>query len=227
MKFTLAPEQHSFFKKKKLIEFEEIWSADELHLLKNRSEELLAKRLNVEPEKLARASNLDLYRAGRDLWKEEDKFRKALFPKKLLQAARELYQTETLRLGFSQHLFAGLDRKSPLGDVARTLKESVSFSEILGSALLSLNQGTAAADQSAKFCPFPEKEGNLIFLSPDLVFSTELLFSDPGQHHILFLFSPLKTLYLFQEKDPLTHLLKKSGYAFGDSLKDETHPVLQ
>lgn len=64
-----------------------------------------------------------------------------------------------------------------------------------------------------------EKVGNVIFFNPK--FPPEKL-----ANSFVIVYCEPKTQYLYEPKDPHTHLLKKLGYTFGELLRNDTHPLI-
>lgn len=64
-----------------------------------------------------------------------------------------------------------------------------------------------------------ERESNVIFFKPE---------SPPEElsHSFLIVYCEEKTQYLLEPKDPHTHLLKRLGYTFGETLRNDTHPLI-
>ncbi len=223
MQIFLSPQQRSFFGKNKYIEFDGILSADEISLLKQTAENLLALRLKTTPEKLFSKSTIELFKAGRDLWLDNQKAKKQLIPMSLVQMAASLFQAASLRIGFTHYIKVGRQPASPYPVARAPLREICSFNDPVGAVLIKLDAKKPAVSEEF---PLPQTEGSVLFLHPDFSFALDLLFNDPEQSYYLILFAPRNAIYILQKNDPLTHLLKKSGYAFGDALKDTTHPLV-
>lgn len=200
MRIFLTSSQRSFYAQHKQIEMEGIFSKEESFDLQQTAEHLLTKRLQPKTD-AAGCLSIELFRMGREIWQEDAQLRRKVITAKLLQVASQLFQLDALRLGWIQYLRPGMLDK--LG----CLKELCSFSEIIGGAIVSLD---------------PSTEGNVFFCTPELPLTLDL----QTQRALLIVFVPQKTLYCLQPKDPLTHLLKRSGYAFGDQLQDHSHPLI-
>jgi hypothetical protein len=63
----------------------------------------------------------------------------------------------------------------------------------------------------------PDRSGT--FINPEVAI-------EESSKGFLIAYSPLVTLYTYNLLDPHVHDLKKCGYAFGDHLGNETHPVV-
>lgn len=64
-----------------------------------------------------------------------------------------------------------------------------------------------------------EKTGSGLFFHPKLLFPQM-------EKAFLITYCESKTLYHFKKEDPYTHHVKKLGYAFGDLIKNDTHPLI-
>ncbi len=223
MQIFLSSQQRSFFAKNKYIEFDAIMPDDEVALLKQTAEHLLALRLKTTPEKLSQKSTSELFSSGRDLWRDNLKAKRYLMPMSLVQLAASLFHANALRVGFTQYIKVGKDPQSPYSRSPIPLKEICSFNDPCGALLIKLDSKKTVISEEF---PLPQTEGSALFLSPECSIAPDLLFNDPEQSFYLILFAPRKAIYLLQPNDPLTHLLKKSGYAFGDALQDATHPLV-
>lgn len=222
MQVFLTPQQSSFFAKNKYIELEMILSEDELHELKENGEKLLSKRLKTTPEKLVEKPSLDLFKEGRDLWTDDVKAKRSFIPAHLVKLAARLFQADALRVGFTHFLITGEDNTSPIPKSPIQLKEICSFNDAPGAVIIKLDDTPSI---TSELCPLPKTFGSALFIRGDYPFSFDLLYKNPGQRFYLILFAPQRAVYILQKNDPLTHQLKKSGYAFGDFLQEETHPL--
>ncbi|MBI2742844.1 MAG: hypothetical protein HYX48_02895 [Chlamydiales bacterium] len=222
MQVFLTPQQRSFFINNKCIELEMILPENELLALKNSAENLLAKRLHVAPEKLLQKPSADLFKEGRDLWRDDVSVKRTFISSRVVQMAAALFQADSLRVGFTHYLIAGADGHSPFPSTPIALKEICSFNNPLGAVLIKVDETPSPISEQ---CPLPQAMGAALFVSADYKFSFDLLFQTPGQKFYMIFFAPQRAVYILQKNDPLTHLLKKSGYAFGDALQDSTHPL--
>ena len=65
--------------------------------------------------------------------------------------------------------------------------------------------------------------GSAIFFSAEHTFSL----AEEGENgYLLIAYAGPGAVYVFNERDPDTHALKREGYVFGDRLREETHPTL-
>lgn len=133
---------------------------------------------------------------GRDLQREDPTLTKALKSSKFRQIATQLFRKNRLRIGLTQY--------STCFEGTASIKEISPLSETLGGCLIHLKSGGVT---------FYDERFPIDFSS----------FEKPS---LFILISSDKARYQYAEKDPHTHLLKKLGYAFGDRITNDTHPLL-
>ena len=68
-----------------------------------------------------------------------------------------------------------------------------------------------------------KSSGEAIFFSAEHSFS---LAKEDDRSYLLIAYAGPRAVYVFNEHDPDTHLLKRQGYVFGDRLREEIHPTL-
>ena len=147
--------------------------------------------------------------SGRDLERYNSSLFKAAFFSRLAQVASALFNQKRLKLAFTQYY--------PHYKCMAALEDISSVTEICGVALVNLSETPLP-----EFPYLPLKMGDLGFYQIDFPID----FTDLEKPVFLIAFSTEVARYKFQEKDPETHILKKLGYAAGDRLRDETHPLL-
>ncbi len=199
----IAPEIRGFFAKHKFFECEQALDAQDCGALKEKAEALLQHRTDLDP-----------FRAGRNLWHDSEEAKKALLPTQLLQIALNFYEQDALRIGLTHYFKPG---PSPFSLSSVTLKTFTSLREVAGGVFLAL-------DDASPTPLLPHTPGNAVFLDPDLPFPLAPIFAHPSLYLILFT-SP-NTLYCHQKEDPLTHDLKQKDYVFGDRMRNETNPLI-
>lgn len=94
-------------------------------------------------------------------------------------------------------------QRLPFYEDAASLEEVSSITEVLGGALIDL------------------ETGNILFVMPQTLLDLPNL-----EKKLLIAFSTEKARYSIQELDPISHWLKHLGYASGDRLSDQTHPLI-
>jgi len=186
-------------KKEGFIEFEELYSQEETTLLHSLLEKTLANLITPSDDKLL---------FGYDLQRETPPLLQALHFSRLAQIASPLFQQKRLRVAFTQYL--------PCYKTEATIQEISSFSEILGAVFINLG---APANPEIPY--LPQSQGSGCFISGELPID----FSKLNAPLLLIVFAGERARYHYQEKDPHIHKLKKLGYAFGERITVETHPL--
>ncbi len=222
MKRTLAENQLSFFKKGGFLVIDHLLDGalcDELNrrlqkraFFINSSGIAAANRIPDEFMKEAQKSGSS---NGRDLWQTDPLFKKVAMDKVYSHIARALFDVPLVRLAFDQVLFA---KSSPFRGQA-SLNSLCSFQSLLGALIVRLSDSTSERAPSGK--------GAGMFVSAQFPFDWDALLAAPGDLFWVLGYCPAVTLYVYNPSDPLTHLLKRAGYGFGDRLRDDRHPPLR
>lgn len=225
MRFALSSDHREYFAVNKHIEFEDLLSKEEATELSIALDKALAKRMHSSLEKLEYQTVEDLYLHGRDLWKEDPLIKKNLLRSTLSELASSLLKKRPLRLAYDQYIRTG-DRPKSFFAKDFSIKEISCFTEIKGALILKLSD-TDVSLPSNVFCPLPQKVGSGLFISSELPLSLTSLLEIPHLKLYMIVFCQERAQYILEKNDPLTHALKKEGYAFGDSLKNDRHPLVQ
>jgi hypothetical protein len=156
----------------------------------------------------------------RDCFRSQPEARKIILNPSFASFAGELCIVKQLRFGFDEIM--ELPLKLP---ESMTLHERSTIQGLLCAVSICI-EGHSDIAPNMKFYPCPKKPGSVQFFSPKLLWEQEILLTAPKQKMILIGYAQPRSLYIFQEKDPYTHMLKKFGYVFGDRLREEWHPTL-
>lgn len=222
MKFELSDSFHHFFAKNNLIEFENVFSSDELNLLSSKLQNGLKQALNGKPIEIA--SNKNLWEAGRNLWMKDPSIQRMLTKSSIGSIASFLFKKRPLRLGYSQSIFNNAS-DHPFSD-SFSLATISSMTPVLGGACLCFNSPTTYDQEDALPDLARQRAGRIIFFSAEHLINFPSIFSQNGLHCLLLCFVPQKPRYKHQPLDVHTHELKKSGYVFGDILGEKEVPYL-
>ena len=240
MKFAIVKEHLDFFYQRHYIEFENLLTPNEVKALTGGLKEVLASRLNTQPEKLGHQKLKTLYLNGFDTWRESDLVKKVVLRPLFAEVASNLVKKKPLRIGFDQ-AFCTPSREEdleasmpPLFKHETTISQTSCLQGISCGLILHLSAPAVPAHLSElsiendikALIPIPRKAGSGIFFSPDMPLSLEHLMVMPGALQLLIVYTEDKTLYRLNHDDPQTHLYKKMGYVFGDKLKNTTHPLV-
>lgn len=142
------------------------------------------------------------YLAGRDLFRHDRDLKSIILRTKWAEMATTLFKQPSLRLAYTQYICG----KPPLED-SLPLKSVSAFTRLSGALVLNLLTGEVA------------------FLSEECPLSkTGWLTSDAELLCVAYMHPEAR--YILVPDDPCTHVLKKLGYGFGDTLENDTHPLL-
>lgn len=97
----------------------------------------------------------------------------------------------------------GFTQRLPFYKEASSLEEASSITETIGGALIDL------------------QTRNILFILPQTLIDFPHL-----EKKLLITFCTEKARYIIQQFDPLSHWLKNLGYASGDLLTNQTHPLI-
>ena len=214
--FKIIGEHRAFFNENGYLELESVLPSDEISHLARAADHLLEKRL---ADRLEFRSAEELYRVGRDLWREDETIRKKVLSHNLAELAADLFKKKAVHIAFDQLLRTGSKPGFP-GKLPSTLNEISSIFPLAGAVLIHLS-GIATPSELV-----PSQRENIIYLSPDKTIPWELFFQTPHQSYLLIAYATPESVYVLQKKDPHTHALKQRGYVFGDRVKHDTHPII-
>ncbi len=222
MRFSIPPSYADFFSTRHIIELEEILLDAQADLLCTKGEAHLLESLHQKPLHLA--SNLELWKAGKDLWKHDPEVKKILFQLKLGEIANNLFKTRPIRLVLMQTLFTE-NKEDSVFAKDLTLNEICSATPLLGGVFLCLDSSEVHEKE-----PLPnllhQQKGRAVFFSADYPIPFKELFKQKKARYLLLALAPHNARYKLEANDIHTHALKKEGYVFGDSLREETAPYL-
>lgn len=217
MKLILSADHVHFFQQNLWIEFEGLFSDADMS---SHAHALLGKRTSIPTSQLRYTAPLQLFQAGRNLFQEDALIKKWSTHKRFAQILRELTHQHPIQIACDQYLLHS-SSSSPLPFAAPTsLKNTFCFQPILGGALLCLSAIPAINGNGV------HKEGNVLFLHPDLKIPLHVWLAHLGFEALLIVYGSEKTVYVHQKMDPSTHALKAAGLVFGDRLPYSTYPVL-
>ena len=191
MRFALTAELRHFFDKHRWIEFEGLFSSEELSHLRKEADHALSHRLESQ--------NGTPFFLGRDIWRQSPLIRKILFRQNISELASVLFGTKPLRIAYDQYFPAAYDPPVPY-----SLQMLSCLHNLVGGLSIQLD----------------DKAGKGLFFLPDLPLPP---ITGPT---FLLVYCKAKTLYVEEKNDPHLHALKKLGYAYGDALTAETHPIV-
>jgi len=157
-----------------------------------------------------------LLHPGRDLWRKEPLLKQFII-KTLAPIALTLSGKKQVRVACDQ-MMEGENRptkKAPL-------KELFSIQGFIMGAIIAQNPIIPTRRSPLGIIPLPAAPENILFFKPELILDWPVVKSDC----YLVLFSAPNAVYIHNGKDPHTNYLKPFGYSFGDTLKNEFHPLI-
>ena len=238
MRFATASDHLTFFHKNHFVEFENLLSKEQVTLLLDSSLNGVEKRLSISSKGFSKLSFEKRFKAGRDLWREDDKLKKITLNSHFAEIAASLTKQSQLRLAYSQFF----SQNAPLVDSQPfpflknncSLREFSSFQNTICGLLLQLSAHTHPTEkhqengdqnEQKKLSMMAERPGNGLFFLPDTPVSFDLFFQTPFCHQYLIVYCIDPAVYRFESNDPNTHFLKQLGCGFGDQLKKPLHPI--
>lgn len=216
MRFKVTGEHRKVLEKQKFIEFEDLFSLDELEKVSKHVDEVLAKRAR---QLIDTQSCEELFHVGRDVWRDDPVLENFICNRGMAQLAAQLFQQKTLQLAFDQALRTTLRSGFPNADTA-TLQQKSCVQPLAGAVLIRLS------GESHPLSMLPKKRENAVLLAPNLILPWEIFFQEPKSSFLLIAYAPAKAIYVCEKGDSNLHFLKKLGYGFGDNLNTSHHPLL-
>lgn len=235
MKFAIASEHRDFFLKSQRIEFESLISSDQLKLLNQAIDTVLAERLGIQIDQLPMQRSVKLFQAGHDLWRDHKEIKRISLQKQWAQFAADLTEQKALRIGYDQ-FFPSTSPTSHLNPQnqyqqflqrSSTLQETSCLQRVLCGLMLCLDQNENA--EKTKIPPasvLPAQAGNAVFFQPDLKIDWTQIYNSSNGRYLLIVYTHPTSVYVYQEGDPHAHALKQWGYNFGDKLLEKWHPIV-
>jgi hypothetical protein len=159
------------------------------------------------------------YASGRDVWRDSHFLQNLLL--KTLHSTLSSLLPKTLRLACDQWIAKGtlFPQKTHFKDLFSIQGLEIGF-------FIAKEPTPSLTPSSLGLSPFPKEEGNILFVKPNILIDLPLVQS-PLASDLYFAGYALENgVYVYNEKDPATHLLKNFGYHFGDRLKNSFHPLL-
>lgn len=221
MKFAIDYQQRDFFHKNRFLSLEGLLKDTQVQALNAGIDLALEKKLGGPIRKF----NSDaIYKAGYDLWRENEDVRRVVTSVKFAELVYDLLQTKPIRLGNDQ-LFPSVHQSSikqnHFIDQLQTncLEATNCIQGLLCGLIICLSDGPTSTI-------FPGKAGDAVLIHPSLHIDFTELRQHEGQRFLMITYGQSLCQYLLNEKDLQTHVMKNYGYVFGDKLKDNLHPIL-
>ncbi|HRW58622.1 MAG TPA: hypothetical protein P5048_03255 [Chlamydiales bacterium] len=214
MKFLISPSHISFFQKFGQIEFEDFISSE-------KSELLLHECIHTTDFQNKEKMTLP----GRDLFRQNKNIERFIKQKSLGNVVSHLINQKQLRLAFDYFLHdQDLKNHFDLNEIR--FNEMICVSNMQCIVILKLSEETFSEefDPLKPFIPYPKEKNSVIFLKPTKRINLTPLVENGGKFLIMgFAASSIKFHY---NEDPYAQNLIRMGYSSGDSLNNQSHPLI-
>lgn len=232
MKLAVDDEHRRFFEANKGIEFEGVFTHDEIDIIRNEISLALSRRLLVSKNSVFEKNPQKIFESGRDLWRDSTGLKKITCQRRLGELVYQLVGERPIRIGYEQyyphldHLASRLAGKyTNFLLKPASLKEVSSMQGIACGILIGLTENEGV-EQSIENSIFPRKKGNIVFLHPDGIIDWPCLLEGNGKEYYLIVYTIRKGIYIKNRMDPLTGSFIQLGYSSGDLLKDKLNPII-
>ncbi len=203
MRFTLVGDHKKFFHTHGFIEFDGLLTPEE------NADCLKSSRLAYHKQKKEETSLLcgrDLFRLSPEIKRRSRGFAHILFA---------LTHLKPIRLAYDQLLSPS---QGLISDEQSNLSEISSLQGEIFGLLLALE-----VDGSPLPAPFPGKEGNGVFFKSTLPLPLDKI---QAGCYLLVVYSGESTVVVEKKSDPFFFSFKRLGYCIGDTLRNESHPIV-
>lgn len=204
MKYTILDAHIKYFHENGFIEFENILSNPIYEKLINACFEIIKKS---KESSISSVSKNDLFRTS-------ETFKKIAFNKTITSILKTLTKKQNMRLVFDQLILK--EKNSSIENFS--LDSFSSFQGLIGGIIIKFDVNYLEINDL-------NKKNNCIFIKNSTPIKIENFFSD-SNFYLLIAYGEIKTVYKHNLNDMNTNFLKKLGYNFGDTLKDELHPIV-
>ena len=216
MQFTIASAHQDFFSDHQYIEFSNVFSLDEMKVLQDAIHSVLTQR---EQKIIETHSAKELFKAGRDLWRDNSAIKKIVLSRRLAKIASPLFQKPIIRIAYDQAL-CSFSPGEPLFPEPFSLQKVSCFQPICGAVILRLT------DDPNPPAILPQKVGSALFVGPNFPLPWSSFLQQTPSSFFIIVYCTDKTVYVLEKQDSHTHALKKLGYGLGDRLEERTHPII-
>ena len=218
MRFSLTKEHKEFFYKHLFIEFEEVLSPDQIASLKVSIQHVMAKR----DSKIYKEGTPLI---GRDLFRDDKDIRKFILSKNFAHVVKDLCSKDSLRMAFDQYLNPKKTGPKFFSKLS-SFKEASCLADTYAILIFKLSGKEFTRPEEGPFLPSPHKVGSLLIVHPDKILNFEGLLESSDDELYIITYGSDKLLYRPSNLDPAEPLIKRMGYAYGDLMKEQTHPIV-
>lgn len=236
MKISISTEHSDFFRKHHAIEFEGLFSPEQIQQLKQFIEQTLIMRLEIRASQFPKTSTYQQFLAGRDLWRDNQGIKKILSHGPYLDALAALTDQRILRLGYDQY-FPKVS-SNPLEEETKypqfidkqvPIEAISSIQGIVGGAIICLEGSSEVSENNSPESPmkyFPSSSGHTLLFGSQANIDFRELLQHPTHSYLLVTLTKQTAVYVYNAVDPNTHTLRDIGYPVSDRLTDKLNPIV-
>ncbi len=210
MKFIVDNSHREFFQEYGWIEFEEVLAPDVCAAMLLTVEQALRRRGALRTLSLPEDA-ITLFKAGRDVWREDAELKRAVCHRTLSEIVSELVEVKPLRLAYDQLLVSQMRGCLPPNALMGSFGPSQGVVATIAICLEGTGEGL-----------LPSKPGHISAILP----ATPLVLPPLHGTFLLVGYCRAVSRYAIQPLDPCANLPKSWGYAVGDRLIDRLHPIV-
>ncbi len=210
MKFIVDNPHREFFEENGWIEFEEVLTPEACSAILSQVEQVLSRR-GAPPRVTLPDDAVSLFKACRDMWRDDLELKRAIGHRKLSEVISELAEVKPLRLAYDQLLLPESQQCVPANALAGSLGPCQGIVAVAVICLKGRAEGL-----------FPSAPGNVSVLKAE----TPLVLNNLQGTFLLIGYCRAVARYSIQALDPCANLPKSLGYSVGDRLIDRLHPIV-
>lgn len=239
MRIAVDGVQKSFFDNEQFIELEGLLRPQQAEILAAEARSIVCERLRIPVAAYSLQSDRKIFGAGRGLWRDRETFQRLSCHSGLAVIAADLFRRRPLRIAYDQlwvprrmGRIGASFYPQMLAKETVTLEDLSSIQGLVGGLMICLEGEEEVDDEphnpmvGEKLDPFPRIKGSGIYFSAETPLDLSFINKESTNSYLLIAYASLQAVYVHCPGDPNTHDLKDDGFAFGDSLRQEIHPLV-
>ncbi len=231
MRYCLDPHHFETFQNQEYIEFEDLLTSEQLIRIREAVDKVVTCRVPKGTTKMT-----DLM----DIWRDHEEVKKLAFRKGFNELAAQLFKVSPIRLAFD-YAFVSLKSGQAFFEKDRALQDFSSLQNMAGALMICLEGSGPIEEEPVEvivetvdgeelepeiIVTLPMEPGNGTFFGPSCPIPFLKLMEQRERKFLLIAYVKACTVYSPCSEDPNLHSLKSLGYAYGDLIKDQTHPIV-